>query len=488
MQRSRIAVASILFASLGVAGTARAGAFYAGDIGTRSTGRGGAFVAAPDSLLAVHYNPAGLSLLSGFHAEFSLSPVLLDFEFQRSCPCVDPNLPNAAMLDADLEAKFNGNPSKTSTPLYIPFLAVGYGLPVYDLTIALAAWGPHSGNYEFGSLPEATSPAFERAAERSPHRYSALSVDTLELNFALAFGLQPIDGLRVGGTIIMYQNANDQEIHLWLNSTSFASSPELASWDVPLTLHFRRNFALNFTLGASYELIDGLTIGASFRGKRSLRADGTLDIALPRDVQAIGEVNGNEIEIEVNTAPITRFGVQYEMPKLFRVEAAFVYEYWKTYSRVLVRPKNITVTLQGGEPQPIQPIVQDRRWENTFSLRLGGEVNVIDSWLTARAGYFYEPSAIPSERLDSSRVDLDKHGFSLGLGTTWNGFSLDLAAQYIALNTTEVTDSQVRLSSTLAPPLGSDQFLTTIGNGTYSAHYTVLSASLSFALDPLLDN
>jgi long-chain fatty acid transport protein len=481
-------VATILFASLGAAQTARAGAFYAGDIGTRSTARGGAFVAAPDSLLAVHYNPAGLSLLSGFHAEFSLSPVLLDFEFQRSCPCVDPNLPNAAMLDADLEAKFDGNPTKSSTPLYIPFLAVGYGLPIYDLTIALAAWGPHSGNYEFGGLPEATSPAFERAADRAPHRYSALSVDTLELNFALGFGLQPIEGLRIGGTIIMYQNANDQAIHLWLNSTSFASSPELSSWDVPLTLHFRRNFALNFTLGASYELIPGLTVGASFRGKRSLRADGTLDISLPQVVQDIGGmVEGNEIEIEVNTAPITRFGVQYEMPKVFKAEAALVYEYWQTYSRVLVRPKNIIVTLPGSDPQSIQPIVQDRRWENTYSLRVGGEMNLFDPWFRARAGYFYEPGAIPLERLDASRVDLDKHGFSLGAGTTYNGFTLELAAQYIALDTTEVTNSQVRLSSTLAPPLGSDELLTTIGNGTYSAHYTVLSASLSFALDPLLD-
>src|SRR5262245_58757914 len=114
------------------AGRAEAGAFYIADVGTKGLARGGAYIAAPDSLLAIHYNPAGLSLLSGLHLEADLSLIDLDFTFQRHCPCIDPtlNASDAPALDAALEAEFQNHPSHTSSLHRIPYLAVGYGFPV----------------------------------------------------------------------------------------------------------------------------------------------------------------------------------------------------------------------------------------------------------------------------------------------------------------------------------------------------------------------
>src|SRR5262249_15945464 len=144
-----------------------------------------------------------------------------------------------------------------------------------------------------------------------------------------------------------YQNANDQTLHLWLNAASLASEPEQTNLDVPIRLKFRRNFALNWAVGASYQPISGLTIGASFRGKRSIRSDGTLDLDLPNFLKGIGTVEGRDFTIELNTAPITRVGVEYAIPKLFKAELAFVYEYWKAYDQIVVRPENIVVTING---------------------------------------------------------------------------------------------------------------------------------------------
>ena len=170
--RMRLPLLAFPIAVALVPDAAIAGGFYISDVGPHGLSRAGAFVAAPDSLLAMHYNPAGLSRLGGAHFELDLSLVNLDFTFQRSCPCVDQTRADAAMLDASLEASFRNHAARTNTPLAIPFLGIGYGFPFYDLTIAFAAWGPNSGNYEFGLLPDPESRAFNDAAKAAPQRAS----------------------------------------------------------------------------------------------------------------------------------------------------------------------------------------------------------------------------------------------------------------------------------------------------------------------------
>jgi long-chain fatty acid transport protein len=485
MRRSLPAALVILLAPT----VARGAGYYITDIGTQGLARAGAFVASPDSLLAMHYNPAGLSQLSGLHFEVDLSLVQLSAAFQRACPCVDPGLSGAGMLDQALSEAFASHPQSTNTPLAIPFIGIAYGFPVADLTIGFAVYGPNAGKFKWGPdlKDSANNPSFSQIAKSYPGRYSAQEATTLDANFQLTAALQPISGLRVGGSAIVYQNGNTQLLDLWVNP-AFAPQPEQTDFDVPLNITFKRNFALNWNLGASYDILPGLTLGASFRGKRSIRAEGTIDQTLPKLLRDLGAVtNGNRMEIELNTPPIARAGLQYAIPHLFKAEAAFVYEGWSVYDQIVIRPKDITVQIRANDtPQMLSRIVQPRGWQNTYSIRVGGEVNVLEPLVGFRAGYFFEPSAIPPDRVDISRVDLNKHGFGLGASTTFLGFTLQIAAMYVILQTEEVHDSKVKITSTLQPPIGSDALLTTIGNGTYSGSYFIGSASLSFALDPLL--
>ncbi|MCK6545113.1 outer membrane protein transport protein [Myxococcota bacterium] len=489
MARSRIN-AALVVAALFVPAAAHAGGFYVADIGTRGLARGGAFVANPDTLLAMHYNPAGLSHLKGLVLEGDLSLIDLDMTFTRSCPCVDPALPDAAELDQALVRSWAGRSAQTNATHHIPFVGVAYGLPMLDLTLALAAWGPNSGKYELGNLPAPTSPAFEAAARTAVSRYSALTADTLEANYALGFGLQPIAGLRVGGAVMIYQSGNDQDLHLWVNSATFATEPENPGFDVPIALSFQNFFAIDWSLGASYELLPGLTIGGSFRGKRSIRADGTIDVELPELLTSFGaEVTGRDITIELNTPALARFGVEYDMPKVFEAEAAVVWEGWSTYERIVIRPKDIQFKLGTGNnamTQALGKIVLPRGWQDTVSLRVGGEFKMFDPWVVLSAGYFFEPTAIPANQLDVSRMDADKHGIGLGARTTWRGITLELAGMFILMDTVDVTDSDVAITGPLEAPLGAPTYLTTVGNGTYESSYFISTASLSFALDPLL--
>lgn len=452
--------------------------------------RGGAFVAAPDDVIAVHYNPSGLSLLKGFHLQADVQLVDYSMTFARGCPCLPAGAANGAELDAELEAIFAENPSKTNALLAIPFLGMAYGFDFLDLTIAAAIWGPTSGRHNYGDLPDATAPSFPTRALEQPGRYSGLAMNNLEANFALGVALSPFEGLRIGGSAILFQNGNDQTVHLWAYLPTFVGGPEDPNYDVPMRFSFKENAALNWQVGASYDIpyVPGrLSLGAAFRGKRDVRTSGTIDVALPAQLADVASVSGNEVTVEVSTAPVFRGGIQYMIEDLFRAEVAFVWEGWSAHDDIVIRPQDIQFEI-ATSPDPIrlEKIVASRRWDDTWSLRAGGEINVLEPYLGIRAGYFYEPSAIPVNRLDPSRVDLDKHGVGLGLATTWFGATIELSGMYIALESTDVTTSEVELISPL--PSEDSELVTTIGNGNYSGHYFIFAASLRFALDPLLDD
>lgn len=482
-----VAASTVLFSTR----AASAAGFYLSDIGTRGMGRAGAFVASPDSLLAIHYNPAGLSHLQGVNAEASVTFVNMNVDFSRKCPCLidrsDLQGMTADQWDAQLEASFDQNPVSSNSLLVIPFIGASYGLPFYDLTIGLAAWGPNSGRHDWGELPPTTSPRFDRDVTSQPNRYSGMRMGNIEANFALAVAAQPIDGLRIGASLIGYQSGNNQTLHLWANSDLLGiQQPEDPDFDAPVAFRFD-DFALNWSVGASYEIISGLSIGTSFRAKRNISADGTIDVQIPRavvdaDPPAL-EVEGNQVKVDLATAPIWRAGIQYRIPRVFAAEAAFVYEAWGVHDRVVIRPQNINLLIFGN-PAQLDDIVAERNWKNTYSLRLGGEVNVLDPILNVVGGYFYEPTGIAPENVDPSRTDFDKHGMSLGARTTFFGFTLDASFMYVALKSTQVRNSTKVLTGALEGER--EEYLTHVGNGDYSGGYYMISTSLSFALDPFL--
>ncbi|MBI4818394.1 MAG: outer membrane protein transport protein [Deltaproteobacteria bacterium] len=482
--RFRVPSAAMLVA-LFTPSIALGGAYYISDIGTRAMGRGGAFVAAPDSLLALAYNPAGLALLDGPAIELDASFVSMDFQFTRACPCADPALESRAEIDASLMGRFAGAKSTNDVGFQtIPFLAAGWGFPkLMGLSAALGVWGPPSFKqlYFGGNIG--------LVGDQQPQRYVVSTLDLFEAYYTLGVAFAPIDKLRIGVTASLYDFGTTQSTRLWANTALLSpTSPENAEnveWDVPVDLDFKRNGALNWGLGVSYEVVPYLSIGASVLGKRSVRADGTAKISLPDALSRTAEITGDQVQVEIDLAPITRVGVQLELPALLRAEAAVVIEAWSVQESVKIRSKDIQITLNG-QTSPLAPVVLERGLSDAISLRLGGELTLLEPWLTVRAGYFFEPSAVPTNRLSADLPDLDKHGISLGASSVWRGVRVDLGAQYVLMPEATVTESDVRLPQLLSPPQGSTALLTTQGNGVYNGSYLLLSASLSVAFDPLL--
>ena len=458
---------------------ALAGGYYVSDVGTRGLARGGALIAAPNDLSALHYNPAGLALLDGgFHLETDLHLIDFNHQFKRKCPCVDPDTPDAELLDRELEQNFVGRTAQNINGLQeIPFVALAYGFDWNHLTVGLAVYGP-PGARRYQHKVEGEK------ASNQPHRYSSLSVEVAEIYYTLGVAASPIKGLRIGFGAQLYQFATTQELTLWANS-SYITTPEDPDWDIPTNLDFASPILPNWNFGVSYELMDGLNIGASVLGKRSIRSDGTAKIELPETAAAIASIEGSEIELEINLPPIWRLGVQYAKPKFFSAEAAFVYEAWGVYDKARIRSKDVNVILNG-DAAKLETIDIPYGFDDTWSLRLGGEFDMFAPYVTVSAGYFFEPSAVTPQLKDVSSPDMDKHGISGGLSTKWFGTTLRLAAQYIKLSDLNVTDSEKALVGPLPEPGGSEELLTTVANGDYEGDYFIVSASLSASFDEVL--
>lgn len=471
----------------GTASEARAAGFYIADVGARAIARGGAFVAAPDSPLALHYNPAGLSLMRGLHFEISASVVALTATFERKCPCVDPSLVDraeAARLDAELEASFAGNRARTSTPLVIPFVGIAYGFEPWNATVGFAVYGPNSGRHNYGALGSAGSPEFEARARALVTRYNVVEAPNTEINYVLGGSIEPIDGVRIGIGLFLHQTGARQSLHLFAD-TAFADGPEDPGWDVPITLDFLSDPSFTFNAGVSLDVpfVPGLSLGASFRPSRDVEAEGSIDVDLPASLQGLARVEGEDVAVRLRTAPLVRAGAQYRLPDLLTAELAFVWEGWSVYDRVVIDPENIEFRLEVGNPVVLEEIVAERNWRDTWSLRLGGELEIYRPWVGVQAGYFYEPSAIPTEWLEPSRIDLDKHAFAVGVTSEWRGISLVLSMMYVTLGRVEVRNSRARMTA----PIGfAPELRTTVGNGIYDGEYLIGSASLRFSLDTFL--
>ena len=152
-----------------------AGGYYVGDVGTRGMARGGAFVAAPNSLLSIHYNPSGLALLEGgFHLSGDLN--LLDYQaaYARKCPCVNSELADADLLDQELTESFIGRTAEETRGLQeIPYIGLAYGFDWNHLTVGLAVYGPQGPRRFSYNVPGAKP-------SEQPQRYSSLSVEVAE--------------------------------------------------------------------------------------------------------------------------------------------------------------------------------------------------------------------------------------------------------------------------------------------------------------------
>jgi long-subunit fatty acid transport protein len=443
------------------AGTARAAGVEHPDVGTVAIGRGGADAASPESGLALQYNPAGLARQSGVRVTLDANLAWQDVRFTPATG--EPAVSNGA------------------PPFFAPAAAASWGLgpvgPLPALTVALGATGPAA----IGKLSYPGDGA---------QRYALVSSDTTIAYLSGGVGATLARWLDAGVTLQLVKGHATFTQAVWSGETPGTEMGQDSVAHVDVTSGFIPTGVFGLTVRPSPRV----AIGVSYRPRFTFDASGTLLADLPKTAQAVGAFQtGASARFLLPMPDVVRAGVQVRPTPRWLVEADVVLERWSTLDALRLLPKDITIESPnlGSGPKTLPDIVLPHGYEDAWSVRLGGERELVPGRLTARAGVLRETSAVP---LASTSVDFpnwERTAVSVGASVAIPGtpVTVDVAWAHHFLPTRTVTNSAVAqvvtpcLSNgcTTPPP-------TVVGNGRYEASLDVVSLSARVAFrQPGLD-
>ena len=438
-----------------VASEVMASGFYLPGRGVRANGRAGAFVASSEgNLNSLWYNPANLSTMERLSLTADLAAVDLSFSFQRAPRTAE----NGRTITYD-------EVSNQAPPEFSPQIAIGGPTGIDGLAWAAGFYAPY--------LSGSTWP------EDGAQRYVLIDNEGSVLawfNLALAYNVN--DRFRVG---VGLQNMIG--LFRLINKTSGYSGlygrPEDEDLDILTRIEMESLFNPTANVGVWVKIIDELELAASLQlGAVIDDPNANITVRMPSHPQFDGaRLSNDTVSASMNLPPIARVGLRYIKDPV-DLELTAVYEAWSVFQELDATPNNINVeNVSGVGAIPVAPLSIPQNFEDTFSVRLGGDYKW-DEDLTWRAGYAYETSAIPDDYYSVFLPDSDKHVLAGGLTWDFGDVSIDGSASAYFLENREITTSQV---NQINPVDAEDELATTVGNGNYRSFYFVMGLGVNYA-------
>ena len=195
-----------------------------------------------------------------------------------------------------------------------------------------------------------------------------------------------------------------------------------------------------------------------------------------------------DVNLDIRLPLVIKTGVAVRpIPKL-EIETAFVYQAWKTVTDLSVTNIDVALNVQViGEQSVDETISLPSVFQDAYSIRLGGELDVTDT-IALRMGGFYESSAVASSLASIAQMDSSK--YQIGTGASFalldKRLTIDTAAAWINFKNLQVRDSQVaQINGEVADPdlplpgLSNDSMV--VGNGDLTSYGWILGTQLSWA-------
>lgn len=466
-----------------------------GDLGTVSIGRGTAFVAKADNLSSFFYNPAGLSKSKGpnlllvvnianvnldFTRSGSGDPVLLqDGNPTYSSPCTQENFDNTECVNdpnLDYSNDIAGEPFKKVSlgkkfgPSPMLVFSWGDAFNVEGLALAIGVFTP----------PGFGTPSYSKTgAQRYTIRDANLMMIYPGVGISYAFNRY----FQIGAVFASALGTMEQDLAIRPEpKTDHFFHNENADGDANIKFLMKDTFVPYGIIGVMSNPVDWLEIGASVRLPTKIAPEGKIkytapETDMPNSVLAPGK---DKIKMAQHYPVMLRAGARY-IHRLFDIEFDFVWENWANYkatydldSLLLDEPREIDFKAKG-------EFVRDFR--DSYSFRLGGDIQVWPEHLAIRLGGFYTTSAYP-ENYDTFVID-NPYGEQVGIGggLTWHVFEyLDFNLGYMHIFQMDVNVKegvQQQMGSALEMPDGSKRDLgNIINNGSYEVSMNTLGLSL----------
>ncbi|MCB9553015.1 MAG: outer membrane protein transport protein [Myxococcales bacterium] len=463
------------------AGQAAASGLEIPEQGVRSVARGGAWSAKADDPSAAIHNPGALVLVDGFDLLYSHNLIWHHATFTRAASVLPPGEGFAGqdpLAPVENEEPF--------FPLGAMFSAAyGFG----DWTVGVSAYGPNAS----GRLKYPVT---------GGQRYMLTELEALMFytGVSVAWGGETFGvGATVQGAFMpsmRYSLVVDGTPPPATQADAAASlSPYSSFWDVEATLAVGDAFAPTAIVGLWWQPHPSVEIGLSGRVLPVVfAAEGDIEL---RNVPGQSEftpgqleVTGSAAAVEIPLPATARFGVRYVHreggAEVFDVELDVVWEGWSivdAYEADLAG----RINLAGGAP--VQDVTIDKRWRDTFSVRLGGTAAVVPDFVKLSAGGYFEQGASHPRYTNLDFLSTDRFGvgagFEFALLNDPDGIQLDFiwAFQHVfqADRTVDEAEGKVIQQRPIAQcPDACGGYTGVVANaGTFSSSFDQLSIGLN---------
>lgn len=461
------------------------------DAGTVAIGRGTAFTARADNPTALYYNPAGLSKHSGWHVLISGGLVIFDSTFLRQGDDQRLVVEDGAARPCGAGETCVGNPSLDYSNFATdtrPFRSVSSSNKLGPAPIIAAVYGDAFGveglALSAGLLVPTSfgAPAYPKdGAQRYALQEASLLMAYPTVGVSYAWG----PWLRIGATFMSgFALINQSQA---IRPEPLPNDPDLnedIGGDARLTVDVSDGFIPTGSLGVLSQPIEWLEFGASVRFPARVEASGKVKYEAPSsDLHSSHLVPGEDgVTVKQSFPWVVRGGVRLIQPR-FDVEVDVVWEQWSSLESFEI---DMDATLDLGEGRGIEEMPDanlPKNFRDTWSVRLGSDVEVWREVLTVRVGGFYQSSAYPK---DNATFNLDfPFAEQVGLG---GGLTVHIAEwieatvgyQHI-FQPRVVVDSGV-VQQQGQPTFDGQQIGNTVNNGRYDVSIDVLgiSAEASF--------
>ena len=449
--------------------SAEGAGYYFSDSGIVATGRGGAWVAGADSQFAQHHNPAGLIHVDAPSINVGWSGVL-----QRN---------SFTPLIGDDPEEFGPTIENQAGHFNVPQL--GFATPINDkFAFAFGFVSPLA--------PDSDYPA------DGAQRYSIIDSSIYQFGFGPALAWRPLPAITFG------VNMQWQFLQVGQQFMATLSGETDPAGDIGVDLFTVDVFTPYANFGVLIDPVPAVTIGIGIQPATVFRPKGRLSIdftdnAFEDLIEApdCGAENiedcptqftDDDINLMVRLPLILKTGVAVRPFPELEIEAAFVYQNWKTLTDLTVTDIDLNLNVAVlGEQSVDNELGLAANFRDAYSLRLGGEWDISDKF-AVRAGGFYESAAVKPTLVSIASMDTPKVQLATGASVSLfeRRLTVDTAFAYVFYNPLSMRDSEVRqVNAGVADPelplpgLSNDSAV--IANGDFDSFGWIVGTQLTWA-------
>lgn len=161
------------------------------------------------------------------------------------------------------------------------------------------------------------------------------------------------------------------------------------------------------TVSAHYQVAHDWAIGARYQSSVKFEIEGDLNKVLPASAKL-------ELPSSVN------MGIANSSIKNLTLGLDVVWTEWSTYDE-------LAISAPGA---PGSPLVSPKAWDDVWSIRLGGEYALGDSW-ALRAGYVWDETPVPNTTRAPELPGSDRQMLMAGIGWKGENIGIDFAYSYL---------------------------------------------------------